>query len=66
MNEEKDELEVNKKNREDFENLMEESSIKKDGYWDKKNPIVRLLLILLGLIILCGAAYYITMYFLNR
>ncbi len=62
----KDELEFNKKNREDYENLMEESSSKKDMYWDKNNPFVKLLLALVGMVILAGAAYYIVTYFLNR
>lgn len=62
----KDELEFNKKNREDYENLMEESSSKKDMYWDKNNPFVKLLLALVGMVILAGTAYYIVTYFLNR
>ena len=65
MNEEKDELEINKKNREDYENLMKESSSKKDMYWDSNNPFVKLLLGLIGLIILVGSAYIIYKY-INR
>lgn len=65
-NKDEKELEVNRKNREDFENLMEESSINKDGYWDKNNPVVRFVLILIGVAVLAGSAYYITMYFLNH
>ena len=33
----KDELEFNKKNRQDYEKLMDESSSQLDGYWDKNN-----------------------------
>lgn len=62
----KDELEFNKKNREDYEKLMEESSSKKDMYWDKNNPFVKILLGIVGLIILAGATYYIVTYLLNR
>jgi len=62
----KDELEFNKKNREDYENLMEESSSKKDMYWDKNNPFVKILLGFIGIIILAGATYYIVTYLLNR
>lgn len=59
-------LEFNKKNREDFEDLMEKSSVNKDNYWDKNNPVVRFLLIGIGLVILAGVGYYVALYFLNR
>lgn len=65
MNEEnnnKEELEFNKKNREDFEDLMEKSSVNKDGYWDSNNPFVKLTLIIIGLVIVAGALYYIITY----
>jgi len=65
MDEEKDELEVNKKNREDFENLMQESSSKKDAYWDSNNPAVRIVLLIIGTIIIIGSAYFIFK-FINR
>ena len=68
MNEEnknENELDINKKNREDFENLMKESSTKKDMYWDSNNPFVKLVLGLIGLIIIIGAAYIIYKY-INR
>lgn len=65
MNEEKDELEVNKKNREDFETLMQESSTRKDAYWDSNNPAVRIVLLLIGIIIVVGSAYFIFKY-INR
>ena len=56
------ELEINKKNREDYENLMEKSSTQLDGYWDKNNAFVRLLLLVLGIVIVLGVVYYITAY----
>lgn len=59
MNKNDNELDFNKKNREDFEHLMEESSINKDGYYDKKNPIVKLILLILFMIIVVGVIYYI-------
>ncbi len=62
MNDENEELEINKKNREDFEKLMEESSTKKDMYWDSNNPAVRVILLIIGAIILVGSAYFIYMY----
>jgi len=61
----KDELEFNKKNREDYENLMEESSSKKDMYWDKNNPIVKILLGFVGIIILVGVSYYVIKFILR-
>ena len=56
------ELEFNKNNREDYEQLMRESSTKTDGYWDKNNPIVKIILFVLFIIIVIGAVYYIMMY----
>ena len=65
MDEEKEELNVNKKNREDFEELMKESSTKKDMYWDSNNPAVKIVLLIIGAIILVGSAYFIIR-FINR
>ena len=56
------ELEFNKNKREDYEQLMGESSTKTDGYWDKNNPIVKIILFVLFIIIVIGAVYYIMMY----
>lgn len=65
MNDEKDEVEINKKHREDYENLMRESSSKKDMYWDSNSPFVKTLLLIIGLIILGGSLYFIIKY-INR
>lgn len=62
MNDENDELEVNKKNREDFETLMQESSTKKDAYWDSNNPAVKIVLLIIGTIIIVGSAYFVFKY----
>lgn len=59
------ELEFNKRNREDFEKLMKESSTNLDGYWDKNNPFVKIILLILGVLIIAGAIFYITAY-LNK
>ncbi len=57
VNEEAKNVDVNKKKAEEFENLMEKSSTDLDlYYYDSKNPLVRLLLIILGLIIIVGCA----------
>ena len=62
MNNKNNELEFNKKNREDFENLMKDSSTNLDGYWDKNNPVVRIILIFLAVFIIVGAASIIISY----
>ena len=49
-----EELEVNKKNREEFENLMSKAGTNLDGYWDKDNLFVKLLLFGLALFIIIG------------
>jgi len=56
------ELEFNKKNREDYEQLMKDSSTNLDGYLDRNNPFVKILLFILLVIIIVGAVYYITTY----
>ena len=46
------ELEINRRNREEYEQLMEESSTQLDGYYDKNNWFVKILLLaLLGIIV---------------
>lgn len=57
-----EELEINRKNREDYEKLMKESSTNLDGYWDKNNAFVKLFLLILALAIVAGVAYYVIMY----
>mgnify|MGYP007056175542 CR=1 FL=1 len=62
----KEELEFNRRNREDYEKLMDESSTQLDGYWDKNNWFVKILLfgllvvIVVGCIIIFGA-YFVQM-----
>ena len=58
-----EELEFNKRKREDYENLMKESSTNLDGYWDKNNPFVKLLLLILAGIVVFGVVYYALVYF---
>ena len=56
------ELEVNRKNREDFEKLMKESSTQLDGYWDKNNSFVKVLLIGLLIFIVIGSIIVLSSY----
>ncbi len=62
MNDSQKELEINKKNREDYEKLMKESSTNLDGYWDKNNTFVKLLLLILGIIIVVGVIFFLYQY----
>jgi len=61
-NKDSEELEFNKKNREDFEQLMKDSVPNHDDYWDRSNPFVKILLLILGVIIILGVIYYVIMY----
>ena len=63
MNNDNNELEVNKQKREEFEQLMKDSSTKTEDYWDKNNLFVRLLLLVLGIIIVLGVIYYALAFF---
>ncbi len=53
-------LEVNKKNSEEFEKLMNNASTNLDSYWDKNNPILKIFLLILFVVIVLGAIYYIS------
>ena len=59
MDNENKELDVNKEKREEYEQLMKDSQTNLDGYWDKSNSFVRLLLLVLGVIIILGVIYYV-------
>ncbi|MBQ3297468.1 MAG: hypothetical protein IJG97_01540 [Bacilli bacterium] len=63
MDNENKELDVNKEKREEYEKLMQDSSTQLEGYYDKKNPFVILLLLILGSIIILGVIYYVVAYF---
>lgn len=58
-----EELQVNKDNREYFEDLMKKSSTQLDGYYDRNNPFIRLLLLVLLAVIIFGVVYYFRSYF---
>ena len=63
MDNENKDLDVNKEKREEYEQLMKDSSTQLDGYYDRKNPFVRLLLLVLAVIIVLGVIYYALAYF---
>lgn len=54
---------VNQKNSQEFQNLMDHSKKTYDDYWDINNPIIRIILIILFIIIVLGAGYYFVMWF---
>lgn len=56
-------LEVNKRNSETFKDLMDNASVKKDDYWDFNNPAVKIFLLILFIIIVCGLLYYLIGWF---
>ncbi len=56
------ELEINRKNRVEYEELMKDSETKLDMYYDKNNVFVKLLLLGLFVFIVLGVAYYVLMY----
>lgn len=56
-------LEVNKRNQETFDNLMNNAKMKKDDYWDVNSPIVKIVLFILFVIIVIGLLYYIFSWF---
>ena len=60
------ELEVNKKNREAYEKLMQESKSKYDMYYDRGNVFVRLFLFALFVFIVVGVVYYLLKYLAVR
>ena len=66
MADKKEELEINRQHREDYEKLMEESSTQLDGYWDKNNLFVRLLLLGLLVVIVLGVISIVGPYFASR
>lgn len=52
-------LDVNKRNQETFSELMDNASYKNDTYWDANNPVVKILLGVLFIIIVAGLLYYV-------
>ena len=57
-----EELDVSRKNREEYEDLMEKSKTNLDTYYDKNNVVVKLILLLLFVFIACGLVYYLLLY----
>ena len=62
MNDSQKELEINKKNREEYEELLMGSSAHLDGAWGMYNTFVKLLLLILGIIIVVGVIFFLYQY----
>ncbi len=57
------ELDINRKNREGYEQLMKDSSTQLDGYWDINNAFVKAVLIGLLVVIAIGSLVIFGAYF---
>ena len=53
-------VELNKKNAEEYNKLMADNSTNKDIYYDKRNPIIKLILLVLAVIIFLGVFFIVT------
>lgn len=57
---------INEKNQEEFERVMNNASTNYDSYWDKNNPIIKIILLsLFAFIVIVGGYYIVTWYFIN-
>ncbi len=54
-----EELEVNRKNSEYYKKLMSESGSRKSDYYDKNNPVIKIILLVLGIFIIVGTIFII-------
>ncbi|MBE6157897.1 MAG: hypothetical protein E7160_03795 [Firmicutes bacterium] len=52
-------IDVNRQNEDLYNNLIENSRRKTDDYWDRNNPVVKGLLIVLLIIGVVGFIYYV-------
>lgn len=59
-------IDVNQKNNEEFNRLMQNASIKRDAYWDINSPILKIILIILLFFALAGSVYYIITWLLTK
>lgn len=54
-------LEINARKAEEFQQLMKDSSTNLDDYYDKNNPVVLIILLILGAFIVIGSIIVILM-----
>lgn len=55
-------LEVNRQNEEQYNSLIEHSRQKDDAYWDRNNPVIKVILTLLLIIAVVGTLYYVILW----
>ncbi len=54
---------VNQSNQHQFDQIMDNASVHTDDYWDKNNPILKFILIILGIFIFFGVVYFAYQYY---
>ncbi len=59
-------IDVNSKNQEEFNRLITNARKKDDGYLDRNNPIIKMILIILLIIALGGSIYFIISWYLKK
>ncbi len=60
------ELETNKKNFEEFNQVMDNASKKYDSYLDRNNVFVKILLFCILAFVILGCLYYFVLWFGNK
>ena len=58
-------LDINKKNQDEYFELMESARVNTDDYWDINDPFVRTILGILFVVGLIGTVYYLSIWLLN-
>lgn len=58
-NEDNQQQDVNQRNDQAYNNLIDNARRKQDNYWDINHPVVKTILIILFLIALVGSLYYV-------
>lgn len=56
------EVDVNKKNQDVYNHIVEHSQNKDNGYWDRNNLVIKVILTVLFVIALLGTIYYFIMW----
>ena len=52
------EVDVNKKNQDTYNSILQHSQDKDNGYWDRNNPVIKIILLILFVIAFIGTIYY--------
>ena len=57
---------INKKNKDEFDNIMSGASNKLDGYWDKSNIAIKIVSCIIWFFAIIGVLYYLILWFSNK